>query len=57
MSSPFQKKFCKRSPMMQKTVGEMRRQERRLKRNDKRDQKILDSGGDMPYEGSIPGMG
>ena len=53
-SSNFAKMFCKKSPFKQKTIGQMRRQERELRRNDKRDQKILESGGDMPYEGNLP---
>tara|TARA_Y100000004_G_C8885002_1_gene399291 strand:- start:621 stop:782 length:162 start_codon:yes stop_codon:yes gene_type:complete len=49
MSSPFQKSFCRKSPFNQKTIGETRRQERQLRRRDRRARK-----GKLPeYEGNL----
>ena len=50
MSSPFQKSFCAKSPLKQKTIGETRRQERQLRRRDRKFAK-----GKLPdYEGNLP---
>ena len=35
-------------------VGEIRRKERQIRRSDRRDQKRLDKGQALPYEGNLP---
>ena len=35
-------------------VSEIRKKERQMSRNDKRDRKLIESGQPLPYEGNLP---
>ena len=48
----FSKKFCGKSPFKMR-VGEIRKKERQLRRNDKRDRKMIENGETPPYEGNL----
>ena len=51
----FSKKFCNNSPFKyQMRVSEIRKKERQMRRDDKRNRKLIESGQPLPYEGNLP---